>query len=366
MDKVICDICGTSFPATEDCCPVCGCSKEIRADLDLELEEEDLLMDSPVVAARKQKEQEASAPDPDDEEWDDEDEEDEEPQKSRTGVVILLVILIMLLLAAAGFLFLRYVLPNLNAEIAEPTESVLQTEAPVETTTDPGIPCQQLILTSGGVVDLTREGEYKLVNVIVKPEDTTDELTYVSSDETVVTVNEEGRITAQSEGEATITVICGHQRIECRVYVHYVEETEPPTEEVTVPATDETQDVSETEPDATDVPEESGVTEATEATEETVPEDETQPQEEETVPETQAQLKDVTLKLGRTDISLSAGYGFTIPLACDLEYEEIEWSVEHPYIATVKNGVVTAVSRGTTEVTAKYGDQEVTCMIRVK
>ena len=28
MSKIICDICGTSYPDTADCCPICGCAKD--------------------------------------------------------------------------------------------------------------------------------------------------------------------------------------------------------------------------------------------------------------------------------------------------------------------------------------------------
>ena len=33
MDKVICDICGTAYPETEEKCPLCGCTKEFAMDL---------------------------------------------------------------------------------------------------------------------------------------------------------------------------------------------------------------------------------------------------------------------------------------------------------------------------------------------
>ena len=80
----------------------------------------------------------------------------------------------------------------------------------------------------------------------------------------------------------------------------------------------------------------------------------------------QAQLKDVTLKLGKNDFSMGVGYEYTIPLACDLDYDEIEWSTGNPHVATIENGVITTHGRGTTQMFARYGDQEVTGWIRVK
>ena len=349
MEKVICDICGTSYPESEECCPVCGSFQDLEFNFDLETEEDDFLKDSPIVAVKEQKLDEAleeflNEPDEEEEaEEDDEDaEEEEEPRRGKAGVVVFLVILIMLLLAACGFLFVRYILPNMDMGEPAASESLLQTEEPVETTTEPGIPCEQLILTSGATLDMTREGEYKLIHVMAKPEDTTDKITYVSSDESIVTVNEEGRVTGVAEGEATITVICGEQKVECLVRVQYVPETEPTTEPVS---------------EKTEAPEETTEAEQTEPAEETM---------EATTEATEAQLKDVTLKLGRTDVSMGVGYQFTIPLECDLEYSEIEWSTGNPGIATIKDGVITTLSKGTTQMFAKYGDQVVTGWIRVK
>lgn len=349
MEKVICDICGTSYPESEECCPVCGSFQDLEFNFDLEMEEDDFLKDSPIVAVKEQKLDDAleeflNATDEEEESEEDdegEEEEEEEPRRGKAGVVILLVILIMLLLAVCGFLFVRYILPNMDMGEPAASESLLQTEEPVETTTEPGIPCEQLILTSGATLDMTREGEYKLINVMAKPEDTTDKITYISSDESIATVSEDGRITGLAEGEATITVICGEQQVECLVRVQYVEETEPTTEPV----------------QETEAPAETDEAEQSEPVEETT---------EATTAATEAQLKDVTLKLGRTDVSMGVGYQFTIPLECDLEYSEIEWSTGNPGIATIQDGVITTLSKGTTQMFAKYGDQVVTGWIRVK
>ena len=47
MSKIICDICGTSYPDTADCCPICGCSRENAGSL----AEDDLLERDPDVGA---------------------------------------------------------------------------------------------------------------------------------------------------------------------------------------------------------------------------------------------------------------------------------------------------------------------------
>ena len=359
MSKVVCDICGTEYPEFDDFCPNCGSSQDVSAEMDMELEDDDFLEDSPITAVRKQKEAEAAA------EQEraaaaseravyvdtDEEEEEDENQGRGVGLAIVLTVVVMLLLSSAAFLFLRYIFPDLiMGKLPDLSESVVQ-DYFAEDDTEDGIPCRMLVLTSGMTVDLTREGEFKLIHVMAKPEDTTDVLTYVSSDESVVTVTEDGRLTAISEGGAFVTITCGDQTLVCRINVKFTEEPVAPVDEPQLPIQEE------------ELPEE------TEA-EETEPED-SLPEEtdapEETVPETTApEEKEVTLKLGKSEFILPPGYSYTVPLDCDLTYEEIEWSIENPAVASVKNGVVSGLSYGVTTLTAKYGDQTATCIVRIK
>lgn len=381
MSKIICDICGTEYPETAENCPICGCSKSMNLD---ELLDEELLQeDEDIITHNKGGKFTEAAVDlrykdifdfdeEDEEDQDDEEQEEdtedegesEEERKSNVFLVILLVIIITLLLAASGFLFVRYFLPNLKSE-AEPTDAPTVATEAIETdavpTTEAVIPCESLVITGDKAV-LNMEGKNWLLDIVVMPEDTTDTVTFVSEDESVATVNADGRITAVGEGTTNIVVVCGGQQIKYPVEVQYTTETAPETD-VPAPTVGETTGEDTPATEATQTPEETvGATEA--ATEPATEPAATEAATEPAGSGAGQPLKDVVLKLKRTDISLQVGYGFEIPLDCDLTYEEIEWSVEHNFIATVKNGFVTAVSRGTTEVTAKYGDQVVTCMVR--
>jgi len=256
--------------------------------------------------------------------------DEEEPYTEESGpntfVVILLTVLIAALLLAAGFLFFRYFMPNLGGEKDPTTEPQIQqtTEAPEQT----AIPCETMVLTSGSEAVLNKIGGLFLIHVTTVPSNTTDPILFQSADESIATVTEDGRIEAVSEGETTITITCGVQRVECSVVVKLEEETVPPTA-ATVP--------------------------------ETAPVEGGQPAE----PTAATTKPDVVLKLKRTDIKLGVYYEFQLLLDCNLEQNQVEWSSEHPYIATVdENGVVKAIKSGTTSVTAKYGDQEVKCIVR--
>ncbi len=324
MSKVICDICGTTYQDTADCCPICGCSRDIAA----EFAKEDIFFDStPDRPVQKRKEifdfDEVNAPASSREEVDeayvyDDEEEDEGPQHN-TFLVVLLTVLIVVLLVLTGFLYLKYFRPNAVKETEPvPVTTLAPTEAPTTQpeTTELKIPCQSLALSSGNA-ELTHQGQAFMLNVVKIPEDTTDELVIVSADESIAMVDDNYNIVAVAQGETVVTITCGEQQISLPVICRFVD------------------DQGQTEPTAT----------------------------EETVPETVNPA--VELKLKKTDIRLQVYYYFTLELDCDLKPEDVQWTSEHPYIATVdEKGVVTAVKDGTTQITAKYGDQEVKCIVR--
>ena len=72
-----------------------------------------------------------------------------------------------------------------------------------------------------------------------------------------------------------------------------------------------------------------------------------------------------TLKLKKFDISFGRpGVSTTLELDCDLDPAEVSWFTNNPNVALVRDGVVTALGSGTTKVFAKYGDQQVECIVR--
>ena len=335
MSKIICEICGTSYPDTAECCPICGCTQ----DLSVEFAGEVPAVEDAVVETAASKKREIFDYDevnpvhndmPRNEPKESDDDEDEEEESgTNTFLIVFLVILITALLAGAGFIFFKYFLPNMKAEETVPTtEAVVMTEAPTTEapTTEPTIPCTNLTLEAGNAT-LNEIGQNFLLNVSVKPEDTTDVLTFMSGDESIATVTEDGKITAVAEGETVIYISCGKVQVSCPVVATLVPETEP--------------------------------TEATEATEA-----ETEPVE------TTAPPKDydpsITLKLKKKDISLGLYLSYQLMLDCNLDQEDVEWSVEHNWICKVDEfGNVTALQKGVTDVIVKYGDQEVRCKVRI-
>lgn len=392
MNKVICDICGTSYPDTADQCPICGYSRELNGDNVLEdiavpateefipepVQEEEEFAAAPVPpvvpdfdlgeeeveieAVQEQEfdvdidpEDDEDEDDDDDDEDEDEDDEDDEP-RSNTGLVVILVILIVAILGVMGFIAFRYLLPNMDfGKEAAPTTTAAPIEttattAPVETT-EPTIPCEGLTMVSEGNVILEENGANWLINVVPTPENTTDKILYASSDESVVTVNEAGKLTAVGQGEAVITITCGEQLLQCKVTCFFIEETTEPTE-TTAP---------ETFPDETTAPTEPEDTTATEPEEET-----TAPTEpEETQKPSSGNTNTLTLK--KTDITFSV-----VPAFYTLEFEEegidmsqVKWTTSDGNVALCHNGQLQVIGYGLCKITAEYKGMKAECIVRV-
>lgn len=348
MSKIICDVCGTQHPESAEQCPICG---YVRAAAG-KTAADSIVMDEAQVPTRsrergghfsksnvrkrnknsarydmnanrgRSKEEEAI-------------EEDYIPMDNRknsnTVLNVLLVIVIVALLLVTGYIFVQYFLPNMldQTETTVPTETAVETtEAPTEEPTEaPNVPCTGLELVNGdNQIVLTEAGQAWLLNLQAMPEDTTDVIMYVSSDESVVVVDEQGCATAVGQGSAEITAICGEYEVVFDVACFFVNETSPAIEEI------------------------DPVVEETEA-----------PTEAPTEP-----LKDVTLAVTRTDLTFKMiGQQYTMRMDCDLTNKEVTWTSEDTGIVTIdEDGVITCVGWGTTNVIAKYGDQEIKIICR--
>ena len=369
MNKIICDICGTSYPETADQCPICGTAKDVSAESLLE-EEVVAAVERPkggrfAASSRKRQtrieetyEEEEDTYEEDEEDYDeddvddeddydeddyddddydddddDEDDDDEEDGKSNTPLVILLVIVIAALLAVTGFIFVRYFLPNTAPE--ETVAPTVATTTVAPETTEAKVPCTSLAMTSGVDVLLEQEGLNWLLNVMALPENTTDVITYVSSDESVVTVAEDGTLTAVGEGEAVVTITCGTESIVCNVVCAFsAAETEAATE-----AVENTEAVDGTE--------------ATEA--------ETEPAETEAPTEPTQPLKDIKLRVIRwADLTFTGPNQAHTFVLDGLKNDEVKWTSEDEKVVKVdENGYVISVAPGKTKIICQYGDQKI-------
>lgn len=234
MKKIICDICGTTYPDTAQQCPICGYANVPAQPIHDEQTAKPSRYQSysservrggrfSQANVRKRNRQTPQSWIQEPEEVDDYFEQEDVPSQSNPILVSLLVIVIAALLVVTGIIFFRYYLPNNLPE--ETTEATEESSMATEESTVPTVPCTGLAITDGIVkVELKNSGDKHLVNVMVLPADTTDVLVYTSSNEAVATVNSEGRVTAVGEGEAVITASCGSQSITCTVTCNFTTE----------------------------------------------------------------------------------------------------------------------------------------------
>lgn len=341
MSKIICDVCGTRYPESAQQCPICGRVRTGGANT----ASDDMLMDEMPTSSggsyvrggrfskanvRKRNENlvryemPAQKQKPKPNNTGDHDygmPPMEREEKSNRGLNIALAVVIVALLCVTAYIFVEFFMPNVLSRVEQTvpeTETVaLLTEAPTSLPTEePTVPCTDLtIVNEQTTAELQGPGQKWLLNVVVTPEDTTDQLIYTSSDETVVSVDSEGCLTAVAEGQATIFVTCGDVQVSYDVVCRFQEE-----------------------PDVTEEP--------------TVPQ------------QTTAPLKDVKLTVNLTDITFNAkNQGYTFKCG-ELDREEITWTSEDESVVTVKDGKAVSVGRGTTNIIAQYGEQKVTIIVR--
>lgn len=346
MSKIVCDICGATYPDTDEQCPICGTARSDAAaagdtaasdssyayvkggrfsksnvkkrnngerELPRETVQEKPVKEKPV------KEKPAKAPKqaPAVRRERPQRQQDQDEPSGNLGLIIIVVILVLAIVAVSVFIIMRYVdrlNPNGPGE-STPGTSSTQAADPTGNTGIQGpvsIPCTGLRLP---FVEYTFNtvGEVLLLRPDVQPENHTESLLFISEDPRIATVDQNGRVTAVADGETVIYVACGSWKVQmtiiCNVGVAPTDPTEP------------------TEP--------------------------TQPTEPEYV-----------LELNSKDFTLS-GYGASWQLYNGpIPQSEITWTSSNEEVATVTNGKVVAVGNGTATIIAEYAGQKVTCIVR--
>ncbi len=302
MSKVICDICGTSYPDTATQCPICGCVRPAET-----VTVEDGTQESSgytyvkggrfsksnvrkrnkaaavsvrektsIVVANEAQENQAAG------------------SNKRLGLIIVLVCL--LLIVSSMFIYIGVTMANQKKNAANSGNSSTE------------IPCTGITVSSLDF-SLTKAGEVYKLEAVCTPADTTDKLIYTeNSGGKIVTVDQNGNVTCVSNGKAVITVTCGEQKKECRVVCTITEGTEP---QVTEPQIN-----------------------------------------------VRFLRYDVSFTFEKQQASLYA--------AGDVTAAELTWVSDDTAVATVDNdGIVYAVANGETDVHAKYNDEIIaTCHIR--
>ena len=322
MSKVICDVCGTTYPETASVCPICGCAKNTTDQTAADsAQNPEGAAYAPVKGGRfsksnvrkrnkKMKESRRTTG-------------DEEPDNggANKGLVAVVLILLLAIIAVLGYIGVRFLFPgeDTNPTDTKPSQGITNTDPSGNTdpSDKPGTkPCTQIKLSATNV-ELTAEGMVWMLSTEVQPVDTTDKVTFESSNPAVATVEQNGKITAVAGGETVITVTCGEQSAQCSVKCSFGDPVEPPTD----------------------------------PTKPTV-----------NVPE------GFVLKLKYEDITISEAHPNPVAIykeSMGVKATDITWTSDNPEVATInEKGVVSAVGVGKTYVHGTYGDQKVSCLVR--
>ena len=312
MNKIICDVCGTAYQESATQCPICGCVRTAQV--------EDTISDHTLEAnartythvkggrfskanvkkrnrASQAKESVSTA------EHTASRRTKQPKKKSNTGLIVTAIILLLAIVAVVIYLAIKLFLPALPA-VDDPVVPPVIDE--IETT-EPTISCEELTLDVDEVF-FDEIGSARMLYANVSPIDTTDGIQYVSSDTSVVTVTETGKVESVGPGEATITVTCGSQTATCFVICEAIE----PTEETTAPV----------------------LSKVTVSAEE--------------------------IRLNRKDITFSYSGESWFIYGGSLNAEDLQWISNNDTIASIENGTVKAVSSGTTTVHAVYTEEDIT------
>ncbi len=313
MSKIICDICGTSYPETAKQCPICGCvrpgdvqrvTNEVKSDGNVSTGYTHVKGGHFSKGNVKKRTKDASkAPSV---KKNDPPEYSGQDRESR-GLVIVAIILLLAVIGVVIYIAVRFFGP-----ISNPNDGTLPS-GNVQ-----NIACTDIILDTD-TLTFDEAGEVLLLNVSVQPKNTSDLISYRSEDTSVVTVNSVGKVTVVGEGTTNIVITCGKITKTCVVTVQYPEDST---------GVDGTEDTSALDPTGESV---------------------------NTTEELRLNRKDITFNSKGSSWNL---YDGSIPR------NQIRWTSDNASVASFTDGVVMAVGSGETVVYAEFGDQKVSCIIR--
>lgn len=316
MSKIICDVCGTSYPDTATQCPICGCVRtaETRNVSDRSRSSKKgndgytyvkggrfsknnvrkRNSANGVVSVNVVKDKQASSR--------------KAESSANRGLIATVIVLLLAIVAAVLYITIRFFVPGVAPQETTP----LAQTVPTDETTLATAPCEKMELDVITILLDKVDATYE-ITATVSPADTTDSIEFVSADESVAKVSADGNkatVTAVAEGQTMIIVKCGDIKASCTVECAFTSEDE-----------------------------------TTESTGETAPEG-------------------AVLELNRADMTLSrVGETWNLHKG-DIPLELITWKSGNTGVATVENGVVKAVGNGMTTIYAEYGEQKASCIVR--
>ena len=306
MNKIVCNLCGTSYPENAAQCPICGYARSAETSAEETGNSTyTYIKGGRFSKANVKKRNKAAGIVP---EKAGKAMPEENEKRGSTGLTVVIIVLLLAIVAVLGYIALRFFIPGISLfdkpesslQETPPAIENVQEETPTEETgeTEPDLSCVAVTL-SDAQLNFTDAGESATITVTLDPVDTTDALIFSSSDSSVATVSKDGIVKAVGEGSAVITVSCGSVTTECTVTCIF------PTEDT----------------------------------------------------------DDVKISLNRKEITFNTEGQSWVLYDGEISASEIIWSSDDNKVATIENGKVVAVGSGDTTVNATYNNQTVSCVI---
>lgn len=319
--KIICDVCGTTFPETATHCPICGCAKSPAAKTipgdDVQETQGSSTANTYAKGGRFSKsnvQRNSRSRGSEGRFSSDRNRKNDTPEANK-GLIAVVVVLLLAIISVVVYIGVT-VLGNLggttdNGGNSQPSSSYQEGNG------DQTVACTGITL---GVKlhEFTGETDQLLLSVKLEPENTTETATFLSSDPEVATVDANGLVKpGTKQGEATITVVCGSVSEECKIISKVGEAPVEP------------------EPEIPDVVLPDGFV-----------------------------LKLKTYK-DSGEITLSNQWPTAILYTetMGIKPSDITWTISDPSIVKVENGKAIGLSRGTCTIVAAIGDQTYSCKV---
>ena len=375
MSKVICDICGTSYPETAVKCPICGYAKTASETTAARSERSSGDGGYSSVRGghfskknvRKRTGSTAS----------ERARRSQNEEGGNTGLILVVIFLLVAIVAVVIYIGLRVFkspdneLPQSTGttQVTQPTETTptdttdpsnpvdptdpTDVTNPTDATEDNSIPCESLQL-SNQTIEFVNAADTWTIQVRSTPANTTQRVKFTSSDANVVTVDENGLLTAVGPGTATITVTCGQITQTCEIKCSFEAPSVPPT----TPA-----DPTDPTGTATDAPTDPTGTSATDPTVPTTVTP-TGPVDTSFTFEFNTKFQDATSGKWDTTMQKQGETWKAYKNSLTVDPGAITWTTDDACVCTVENGIVTAVGPGKTEIHAQYGGKTFSCIVR--
>ena len=207
MSKIICDICGTSYADTATQCPICGCVRPADPQPVPETENQNsgytYVKGGRFSKANVKKRAAANPKAP-----------KEKNDGKKSGFVLLITIILVGIVAIAAVLWLAGLFDVFGSGDEHPET----TPVPTEPTPPLEVPCEAITVAKKQYT-LAQIGDAVLLDCRKIPTDSTDEMTFVSENEEVATVDANGKVTAVENGTTNIIITCGNVTDSCEIIV---------------------------------------------------------------------------------------------------------------------------------------------------